>query len=203
MTKDTNMGLPTAPVHRTKFRRTATIDVDHGLCTGCRLCEIACSLEHEGMVHCAAARVQVHQFYPGPLDIPILCQRCFDPPCMAACPPKQQAMTWDEEREILVVDQEKCLGQKCALCAKACPHGAITFHPSRGTALVCDLCGGQPRCATVCPVDCLSFVPGTRFDPWHVARLSAQEIAAGLASKYRPYATRNMENVQIARSGSE
>ena len=35
-----------------------------------------------------ASRIRVEQFYPGPLDIPVICHRCFERSCVEACPMK-------------------------------------------------------------------------------------------------------------------
>jgi Fe-S-cluster-containing hydrogenase component 2 len=43
---------------------------------------------------------------------------------------------------------ESCKG--CGLCVKACPYGGIHLHSNSKKAIVCDFCGGNPRCAEVC-----------------------------------------------------
>ena len=62
--------------------------VNHNLpgCSGCRICEKMCALQHEKKYNEAYSRIQVYQFYPGPIDVPIVCQYCDDRPCVSACP---------------------------------------------------------------------------------------------------------------------
>ncbi|RLG86058.1 MAG: hypothetical protein DRO15_06685, partial [Thermoprotei archaeon] len=38
---------------------------DFERCTGCRLCEMVCSLEHEGVVWFEASRIKVFKLFPG------------------------------------------------------------------------------------------------------------------------------------------
>jgi Fe-S-cluster-containing hydrogenase component 2 len=93
------------------------------------------------------ARVKIVELSTG-IDVPVTCQQCQDPPCLAAC--NFDAITFDENLKIAVVDEEKCTG--CRACAGACPYGAITMDPQTKKALKCDLCGGEePACVAICP----------------------------------------------------
>lgn len=162
------------------------IDVNYELCVGCRLCAIACSLTKASTVMPSVSRIKVLQFYPGPLDIPVLCHQCLDRPCQAACPPKVSAISVDKETNATLVN-DKCVGVKCSKCVKACPHtGAIAFHPSQKRALICDLCGGEPQCVKVCPTKAIAYMPGSSFDGQHYAVASPQQVAASLAYKFYP-----------------
>jgi len=163
-----------------------TLEVEVDLCAGCRLCEIACSLNKEGTVFPAASRIRVFQFHPGLIEVPSVCYRCGDYPCVASCPPKVKAMTVDPETGIIKVDPEKCLGIKCGIrnCAGNCRQKtAITFHPEKNYAMVCDLCGGDPSCVKVCPVQAIRYIPGSTHDGMHNAQppeVIAREFAVGL-----------------------
>jgi Fe-S-cluster-containing hydrogenase component 2 len=162
------------------------IDVNWLLCTGCRLCEHACSVKHEGHILHDTSRIRVLQLDPGPLDIPVLCHQCWDFPCIEACPVKPKVLSLEEVNGNLHVDIERCLGEKCGLCAKACHHeSAIWFHPKNRKAMVCDLCGGEPECSRICPTGCLSFLPGASFDGVHYAK-SPEVIADSLAKRFLP-----------------
>lgn len=170
------------------------IEVNYNICTGCRLCEIACSLTKEGVVSPEASRIKVYQFWPGPLDIPAVCRNCSDHPCVAACPPKVRALSLNEETGAVEVDTEKCLGIKCSLCAKSCPQElAISFHPQTEKAMICDLCRGDPECVKVCAPECLTFLPKSAFDGKHYAVFPPQAIAEALASQFYP-ATRMVQH---------
>ncbi|MEM1990805.1 MAG: 4Fe-4S dicluster domain-containing protein [Candidatus Bathyarchaeia archaeon] len=118
---------------------------DYLKCTGCRRCEIACSLFHEGWIWPEASRVRVFMLVPG-IEIPHLCAQCHDYPCVEACP--TGALSTSKETGAVIVDRDKCTG--CGACIRECP-GRIPFlHPSDGKAVICDLCGGDPQCVRVC-----------------------------------------------------
>jgi anaerobic carbon-monoxide dehydrogenase iron sulfur subunit len=118
-----------------------------GICSGCRLCELYCSLQHIGAFNPKRARIKVVELATG-IDVPVTCQQCEDPPCQAAC--CFEAIVFDETLKIAVVKEEKCTG--CQACAGACPYGAIIMDPQTKKALKCDLCGGDvPACVAICP----------------------------------------------------
>ena len=56
--------------------QTGYLEVNYNICTGCRLCEIACSHTKEGVINPEASRIKVYQFWPGPIDIPAICRLC-------------------------------------------------------------------------------------------------------------------------------
>jgi carbon-monoxide dehydrogenase iron sulfur subunit len=132
-------------------------------CSGCRVCERVCAIKHEGKINPEYSRIRVYQFYPGPLDVPIVCQYCEDKPCIAACP--TGALTYNVETYMMNVDSELCTS--CQECNKACIEnergGCITFNPRNGKAQVCDLCGGEAECAKHCPSNTLHFLMLSRF----------------------------------------
>lgn len=118
---------------------------DYIRCTGCRKCEIVCSLKHEGRIWPEASRVRIFMYIPG-LEVPHLCTQCADHPCVDSCP--FQALSIDETTGAILTSKEKCTG--CGKCIEACP-GAIPFiHPKDGYIVICDLCGGDPECVKVC-----------------------------------------------------
>lgn len=118
---------------------------DYLNCSGCRLCEVACSLEHENKIWPAASRVRVFMLIPG-IEIPHLCAQCDDAPCVPSCP--VNALTISKETGAICVDDDTCIG--CGQCITACP-GQIPFlHPKHQKAVICDLCDGDPACAKVC-----------------------------------------------------
>lgn len=118
---------------------------DYPRCTGCRRCEIVCSLHHEGKIWPEASRIRVFMLVPG-VEVPHLCAQCDDYPCIESCP--VSALSVDDETSAVIVDREKCTG--CSLCIEACS-GQIPFlHPEDGKAVICDLCDGEPECVQVC-----------------------------------------------------
>jgi Fe-S-cluster-containing dehydrogenase component len=54
----------------------------------------------------------------------------------------------DEETGAVLVSNEKCTA--CGLCIDACPGKVPYLHPDRKHVVICDLCGGDPQCATIC-----------------------------------------------------
>lgn len=121
-----------------------TLRVKKELCTGCNLCEMACSLDHTGIVNPAQARLKVI-FTDDDLCYPIVCLHCQDPACVGAC--AAEAMYKDSRTGAVVVDEGKCTA--CLACVAACPFGAIFTGPE-GEILKCDLCGGNPQCVKYC-----------------------------------------------------
>ena len=144
--------------------------VDYKLCTGCRLCEIICSLTNEGKISTALSRIKVYSFPPG-IDVPIVCAQCEKASCMEACP--QNALERDEKTHAVTVNAKKCVG--CGLCLEACPAKAIFVHPKGNIVFKCELCGGNPQCVEICPANALSLVK-VSFDTRIFAK-KAEEIA--------------------------
>lgn len=118
---------------------------DYIRCSGCRLCEVACSLKHEGRIWPEASRVRVFMFVPG-AEVPHLCTQCTNYPCMNACP--VEALSVNEDTGAVIVNDEKCTA--CGLCIDACPGKVPHLHPDRKRVVICDLCGGDPECAKIC-----------------------------------------------------
>ena len=118
---------------------------NYELCSGCRRCEIACSLFHEGRIWPEASRVRVFMFVPG-VEVPHLCFQCEDYPCVEACP--AEALSVDEKTGAVKVEVSKCTA--CGICIEACPGRVPHLHPSGNYMVVCDLCNGQPKCVEAC-----------------------------------------------------
>jgi carbon-monoxide dehydrogenase iron sulfur subunit len=127
------------------------IEVNTPKCTGCRLCEIVCSVHHEGAVNLTKARIRVSDSYEESLFLPHVCQLCEPAPCVEACP--AQALTRDFQTGIISVDDALCSG--CQLCEEACPYQAIWWEKSLGRLFVCDRCNGRPVCLEFCTTGAL------------------------------------------------
>ncbi|MBI4393096.1 MAG: hydrogenase iron-sulfur subunit [Euryarchaeota archaeon] len=54
-----------------------------------------------------------------------------------------------------VIDAEKCTG--CTLCARVCPHGAISAEPGKPARLIEAACAGCGTCAAACPADAITM----------------------------------------------
>lgn len=120
-------------------------------CTGCRFCELVCSLTHEGVVNRRKARIRVVR--NGIMnDVPVVCTQCVacgDDCCAEACPENAISMV----DGVLIVNEDECDG--CGACERACRYGAIRVV--EGLARKCDLCGGDPVCVKFCPLGALKF----------------------------------------------
>lgn len=124
------------------------LSIDATLCTGCRVCEVVCSLSKskEGVVNPVKARVKVFKVDTEGIDIPVMCQQCEDALCMDVCP--VNALQRDSKTGAIVVREETCVG--CRACTLVCPYGAITVDVDTRVSSKCDLCGGDPQCARFC-----------------------------------------------------
>ena len=147
---------------------TKVLTADPKKCTGCRACEIACSLKHAKVSNPDRSRIRVVDFKPARSFLPVACQHCEDAPCLQACP--MEAISRDVELGQVVIDYSRCVG--CRTCYYACPFGAARFDADRGRPFKCDLCGGRPLCVDVCMDDALAYA-----DPTAGPHTRAREMA--------------------------
>ena len=152
--------------------KTILIDVDR--CVQCCNCQIACKDEHCGNDWLPVAtaqgkgqfwiRIDQNEVGSGTLTrvtrVPLLCQHCANPSCMAACP--NGAITQRADGVVLI-DPTDCEG--CGACREACPYAAISQNAEAGISQKCTLCAhlldngwDRPRCVAACPSDALRFV---------------------------------------------
>jgi carbon-monoxide dehydrogenase iron sulfur subunit len=139
--------MPPAKLTQRKF-----VSVDPSKCTGCGICELACTTE-KGETSPLRSRIRVVRMKPL-FNFALACRACEDPKCVKACPEK--ALTQAENTGLIMVSDKKCKG--CDWCVQACEHGGIEIHPETGLAVVCDLCGGEPQCVESCPDEALEIV---------------------------------------------
>ncbi len=142
------------------------IIVDIEKCMGCRTCELECALSHSygRSIYQAiwefprpAKRIFVES--TGENAFPLQCRHCEDPPCAGVCP--TGALSRDEEKQMVSLNQEKCIG--CKYCIIACPFGVIFLHGDDKKIFKCDLCmetgDDLPACVGGCPTGAISFIP--------------------------------------------
>ncbi|MCK5056413.1 MAG: hypothetical protein KAT34_07155 [Candidatus Aminicenantes bacterium] len=161
------------------------IKVDIGKCTGCRMCETACSFFHTGAINRHMSRIKVIHHYGTGVDGPVLCRQCEERYCMD-CPSnalsigalgqviasptlctlckgsatptaKGTASTLTGGHNKKVYFSGKLSQGISKKCERNCPIGAIEIF--NDIVYVCDLCGGSPRCVAACSEGALSFVP--------------------------------------------
>lgn len=133
-------------------------------CIGCRACEVACVMAHNGEQHALSER----HFHPritvlrsGEKSHPVTCHHCENAPCAQSCPNGAISKCDDSVQ----VNQQKCIG--CKACVVACPFGTMEIIVTpldngsvKASANKCDLCLTRPHgpaCIEHCPADVLSL----------------------------------------------
>ena len=128
--------------------------INHEKCTGCRLCELVCSVYHDGVSNAARSRIKIMKWETEGRYIPTSCQQCQDAPCLNVCPVK--AISRDEEMGRVMVNYDVCIG--CRSCVTVCPFGAMSFNVIDRKVFKCDLCDGEPQCVRFCDRKAVDFV---------------------------------------------
>ena len=119
-------------------------------CTGCKLCQLACSAVHDGVFNPEKARLKMtHEYNSEGIKIRsshcILCGKCE-----TVCPVEAIKTNgrWMD------VNHEKCIG--CGACVEVCPTDIIYLDTDE-KSIICDLCGGDPECIKWCPKDVITL----------------------------------------------
>jgi carbon-monoxide dehydrogenase iron sulfur subunit len=134
-------------------------------CTGCHMCELACSIQHEGVYRPSVARLFSDCDVTTAEIKGRTCLQTGCAKCQEACP--EDAIVTKEitvkvdgafagkekigdevKGVVLVVDESKCTN--CGDCYDVCPYDVINEHPDRQKAFKCDLCDGDPQCIAFC-----------------------------------------------------
>ena len=127
--------------------------IDINKCTGCRNCELACSVAHTKSFNPRRSRIQILKNEDQNLVLPMVCLQCEVPLCEQACP--NGAISYNE-KGTLFVNSEVCVG--CMNCVTACTFGGIEIDPVTRKAIKCDLCLGDPVCIKACEYGAISMV---------------------------------------------
>ena len=142
--------------------------VDLSRCIGCNSCTVSCKQWHD-VAPGPAKPMRVYQWETGVFPdvklrmLPIMCYHCEKPACMEAC--ENKAITKDEEYGAVLVDPDKCRGDR--RCWAACPYGSPQFpEDGEGIKMVkCTMCidrlkeGLKPICVLSCSMRALEFGP--------------------------------------------
>jgi formate dehydrogenase iron-sulfur subunit len=161
--------------------------VDLTRCIGCRKCEQACNEANHLPAPDAPfdeltrldekrrpdekAYTVVNRYYTGKIDardqltptfVKVQCMHCQDPACASAC--IVGALT-KKDNGTVHYDVTKCIG--CRFCMVACPFEIPAYeyqNPLTPKVMKCTFCyerisqdGGRPACASVCPVEAITF----------------------------------------------
>ena len=122
-------------------------------CIDCRSCQLACSLKHEGTFRPSKSRIEVLTS-PMKFSVPLTCLQCEEPACATVC--VVNALTKNAATGLVEYNAQKCIG--CRICVSACPFGNISYDRETKKVLKCDVCGGEPECATFCPTKAIEWV---------------------------------------------
>ena len=127
-------------------------------CIGCRACEVACVMAHNGEQHALSER----HFHP---RITVLTTGLRKSPGAQSCP--NGAIT--QHNDSVQVNQQKCIG--CKACVVACPFGTMDMliaplenDSVKASAHKCDLCLERPQgpaCVENCPAAVLTLATPT------------------------------------------
>ena len=132
------------------------VAIDYDKCTGCRICELACSLLNTGETDPGKSRIRIVRIEEESesLPIPVICMKCVEPACKAVCP--MGAISDDPSTGARAIDKDKCVG--CSACVYACPFGAITVDRAAGNSFTCNHCEGDPACVKFCPTGAVQYM---------------------------------------------
>lgn len=130
------------------------LELNYEKCTGCRACELACSVFHAGVSNPARSRIKIIKWEWEGRYVPMSCQQCEDAPCKAICPVK--AISRDETLNRVMVDYDVCIG--CRMCVAICPFGAMKFDVLDKKVIKCDLCDGDPQCVRFCETKAVDYI---------------------------------------------
>ena len=92
-------------------------------CSGCKVCELACSVGRAGANNPKKSRIRVMVMYPHPvIRMPIVCKQCGVPKCGEGCPTNAIYRV----NGTVHIDEERCIS--CYQCITSCPFGAMFLH---------------------------------------------------------------------------
>ncbi len=125
-------------------------------CAGCRHCEMVCSFFHEKIFNPCLSRITVFKEDKLGFDYPITCRQC------SVCPPIElcTATALKKREGVIQIVNGMCIG--CGTCVKSCNYGAVKLNVE-GKPVICDLCGGKPKCVSRCPTGALEYIDVEEF----------------------------------------
>ncbi|HIY82703.1 MAG TPA: 4Fe-4S dicluster domain-containing protein [Candidatus Rubneribacter avistercoris] len=137
------------------------IITDLNKCVGCLACSVACKSANEvpiGSFWNKVLRIGPNPRYEGAVlpdvdmyFLPVGCQHCAQPECVAVCP---TGASHKLEDGTVQIDKSKCIG--CQFCAMACPYGVRYLNEEERVVEKCTLCeqkvaqGELPQCVAQC-----------------------------------------------------
>ena len=155
------------------------LTIDPGKCTGCRNCELVCSVHHYGVSNPSLSRIQVVKWEHIGVYVPMSCQQCEDAPCLEVCP--KDAIHRDDALDSIAINNDLCIG--CKMCVAACPFGAMRWNSRRSRVFKCDLCNGDPQCVRFCYTKAVDYQPASKISS-ACMRQAAENLAR--AARHHP-----------------
>ena len=141
---------------------SGVLEVDLELCHQCGICELSCSLYHEGVCSPSFSRISLLRNPFTGDGLVETCRQCAYPDCYFVCP--VGAIIIDEKTGARVIVEENCIA--CGKCAQACPFNSsktiIKYNKEKEVYFKCHLCYGRetgPVCVEACPWSALKFIP--------------------------------------------
>jgi len=120
----------------------------NSLCTGCRICEVVCSLSQYKKINIQQSFIRYRDSWPeiGKVDF---CRQCKAQKCVEWCP--EEDALYINKYGLVELKQENCTG--CLECSSNCPYGNLPLN--EGFPLFCNTCLGEYQCAKWCPTGAL------------------------------------------------
>jgi Fe-S-cluster-containing dehydrogenase component len=124
------------------------LHADSTRCSGCRACQIACSLHLFGESNPKKSALAIVPHFPDPGTFEVrTCTQCGT--CMDVCP---TGAIQQDDQGAYYIQVDECTA--CLACQEACPEQVIFTHPDQDAPFKCDACGD---CIAVCGMDVLKL----------------------------------------------
>lgn len=121
--------------------------VEDKRCSGCKACELVCSLAKLMENNPTKGAIRINGEFPIPGVYHVnFCDQCGD--CSNICP--TSALFFD--KGIVKLNKELCT--ECGLCFEVCPKKVLFMDVDSRLPLKCDWCGD---CSVVCPHGAINF----------------------------------------------
>ena len=121
------------------------IQVNFTKCSGCRSCEVICSLQHYRQIQPRRARIRVIRNPETGESIPIIAG--VGTAGISSC----------TNRPLIIIEGKEY--DSCLLCRANCPTRPHLFtEPDSNMPIQCDLCGDDPSCVKWCQTGALTFI---------------------------------------------
>ncbi|HZK71812.1 MAG TPA: 4Fe-4S dicluster domain-containing protein [Clostridia bacterium] len=136
--------------------------IDSNKCTGCHLCELACSYKHYKTFSPELSNIKIESIEDIAFNVPNNCMQCEQANCIKVC--VAGALYRDNKTGSILIDKNRCIG--CKACAMACPFGAISLvkKNSKLEISICDLCAGDPECIKVCRSGAINYLEDSKIN---------------------------------------